>query len=103
MKRVIVSARAERDLSEILAYIAKDSPVQAAIMVDRLERAALDLAGTAAHYQLLPHAHIKELRRRVVTPYNIIYSIDGDDVNVLHFFHGARQFRLLYPMEAPDD
>jgi plasmid stabilization system protein ParE len=69
-------------------------------MVQRLYKASLDLAQTATNYQRVPHPLYREVRRRVVGPYNIVYSVAERTVDVLFIAHGARNFRrLLYPFE----
>ena len=95
MRRVVITGRAERDLTSILSYIAEDSPIQAVMMVDRLERAAMNLSETASSFQRLDHPEYPELRRRVVGSYNIVYAIDDDTVEVLHFAHAARNLDTL--------
>lgn len=98
MRRVKLSARAQRDLNSILAFIAEDSPTKAVKMVDRLERASFEPAETALHYPLLPSQEDTCVRRRVVHPYNIFFSVEGDTVEVLHILHGARNIgRILFP------
>jgi toxin ParE1/3/4 len=100
MRRVSLTRRAQRDLVEILEYIARDSPLQAAILVDRLERAALDLANSAELYQRMRGTEPREVRRRVVSSYNIVYAVTGETIEVLTIAHGARNLAGLL---APDN
>jgi plasmid stabilization system protein ParE len=81
-----------------MAYMAEGSPRSAIRMIERLETASLELAETAMHYPLLPNREAFGVRRRVVRPYNIFFSVDGDMVEVLHILHGSRNAdRVLFP------
>jgi plasmid stabilization system protein ParE len=95
MRRVIVSRRAERDLFDILTYIAKDSPIQAERMVERLERAILDLSDAADRFQRLDYPGPRELRRRTVESYNIVYAVTAERVDVVLVAHGRMDLERL--------
>lgn len=99
MRRVVLSAEAMSDLEEILSYVSAEWSFSLALrVIDRLERAASDLADTALRYPMLVEHEEARIRRRVARSYNIFYVVDGDTVNVLHFLHGARDYaRILFP------
>lgn len=96
MRRVIVSRRAERDLVDILTYVAGDGPQQAELVVERLERAILELGEAAERYQRVEHPGSRELRRRPVGSYNIVYAVTPARVEVILVAHGRMNLdRLL--------
>lgn len=96
--RVVITVEAQNDLAEIAAYLRDESPVQAGIIINRLELACLDLSRSAGHYPLLPRFQDRGVRRRVVVPYNVIYRVRDDLVEIVHVLHGARDAdRILFP------
>jgi plasmid stabilization system protein ParE len=97
MRRLIVSRRAERDLAAILNYIAQDSPVQAERMVERLESAIFELREAADQYQRLDYPGSRELRRRPLGSYNIVYAVTAERVEVLLVAHGRMNLERLLP------
>jgi plasmid stabilization system protein ParE len=95
VRRVIVSRRAERDLLDILTHIAKDSPTQAEIVVERLEQAVFELASAAEHYERIEHLGSRELRRRPVGSYNIVYAVAPSSAEVILIAHGRMDLHKL--------
>ncbi len=89
MMRVVISAAAEDDLTDIAVYIAQDSPIRAMSFVDELEGKANSSAQTPlkgiARDHLWPGA-----RLLVHGAYGIYYLISDQTVVVLRVLHSAR-------------
>ena len=97
MRPVLITAEAQRDLGEIHAYLQREAPFQADDVLERLERSCQDLAIHAMAFPLLPGREERGVHRRVVYPYNVLYRVREEQVEVLHVLHGARDIsRLLF-------
>jgi addiction module RelE/StbE family toxin len=90
--RVIITARALGDLTEIRDYIAKRSPTNAAKFLekildefDRLETNP-DGFAIAPENDSVPYT----FRQIIVKPYRILYTVTGTRVEIMHIRHGAR-------------
>lgn len=89
MRAVVITAEAERDLKAIHGYLVQEAPLQAACE---------NLADAAMQYPLFPGRENRGVRRRVVRPYNVLYRVREDVVEVVHVRHGARDaIRILFP------
>jgi len=90
------SAPAVEDLSNLHAYISKDSPHYAAAFVERLLEAAerlVDFPESGRHVPEMPSENVREL---IVQGYRIIYQIEADSrVIVLTVVHGRRDLSRL--------
>lgn len=94
--RVRLSAKAQRDQTAIWLYIAKDSIVAADGIVDRFSDIFVLLADNPeAGRQRDDLGH--GVRSYVVDGYVTCYRIDGETLDVVGIFHGARRItrRLL--------
>ena len=91
--KVILTPEALDDLSAVHKYIAADSPDNAARMAERILDAVERLSDLPQRFAVvrtkrkLPY----ELRKVVVRPYKILYSIEGTVVYVRTIRHGARR------------
>jgi toxin ParE1/3/4 len=88
--KVIITQAALNDLEEIVDYISRDDPRAA-------QRVATDLLNRAESLSEMPRRGKTMrarpgVRRLVRSPYLIVYRIDetARAVNVLRFWHGAR-------------
>ena len=90
--RVIITARALADLTEIRDYIAKRSQANAAKFLEKIlaEFDSLETSpesfATAPENDSVPYV----LRQMIVKPYRILYTVTGTRVEVMHIRHGAR-------------
>lgn len=91
--RVIWSPEAVADLTEIRAYIARDSDAYAAALMERVlsavERMA-DFPGMGGHVPEIDDDAIREL---IVGPYRVIYRVQAEAVHLAAVVHGARDLR----------
>jgi len=93
------SDAAQRDLDDIVDYIAADSTINAEAVLDRLYGQAQSLEQFAERGRRLPelagrrrsgHANWREL---VVRPWRMVYAIEGATVLVLAVVDSRRDFR----------
>ena len=102
MTRIVVTARAERDLEDIWLAIAADEPRAATRVVRaiaaRIETLAIFPRMGPQHSDVRP-----DLRALVQRPYLVLYAIhpDGDDlavdvVEIVRIVDGRRDLRRLF-------
>lgn len=94
MKRVNITPAANRDANEIFAYIARDDPVAAGELIQRIFQSAKRLADFPergrARAELGPGA-----RAIIVGRYLILYRVGPDTVDIMRVVHGARDLAGL--------
>ncbi len=91
---------ASEQLISIYEYIAKDSPLYATRMVDRITRKSLNIATLPDAGQLVPEFESSAIREVIEYPYRIIYRRTEDRVVVLAVIHGAMQLPNELSMES---
>ncbi|MFZ4779430.1 MAG: type II toxin-antitoxin system RelE/ParE family toxin [Terrimicrobiaceae bacterium] len=89
--RVVFSARSDHDLSEIKAFIARESasPDTARNLISKLYLACLSLQDFPECFPF-PVCNFRH-RLMPVGNYLVFYEIFGDDVVILHIRHAARK------------
>lgn len=87
--RPAVTSAAERDLSEIAAYIARHNPVRAVTFVEELREEFLRIAHRPEAYRLRPEIGVGA-RSAVFGQYLILFRVKGDIVQIRRILHGAR-------------
>ena len=89
MRRVLLAARARRDLAETIALIAHDDPNAAERLLRRVEAAA---ERPAAFPEMGPARGVAGVRIFAVsrTPFALVYRHDAETVTILRVWHGAR-------------
>jgi len=99
--RVIWHELAEQDLAEAYLFIGEDSLAAAERLLDALEATVQFLLGSpgAGRKRRFASARAKGIRSWAVSgfpSYLIFYRLDGKDLEVVRFVHGARDLpRLL--------
>ena len=89
--RVFWHPEALGDLQEIAQYIARDNPGAARGVVARVE----ELVEILEQYPRAGRIGRAEGTRELVvpgTPYIVAYTVDGDAVDIVAVFHGARRW-----------
>jgi addiction module RelE/StbE family toxin len=86
---------AEGHLDAIYAYIARDSPVYARRMVDRLTRRSQQIGDFPLSGRKVPELEVKQIREVIEWPYRIIYHIKPDQIDVLAVIHGSENALTL--------
>jgi plasmid stabilization system protein ParE len=92
--RIIWSPLAIEDLEAIRAYVGRDSPRSADLLVDRLVAAVEPLATSPLSKRVVPELSDEAIREVIHGNYRIVYRVRRDIVEVATVFHGARLFRL---------
>jgi plasmid stabilization system protein ParE len=87
------TARAERDLSDAHAYIARDAPLSAVRWLDAVEAATEGLRESPERCPVARESRLlgSEVRQLVVSGYRVLFQIRGRRVLVLHVRHGKRR------------
>ena len=91
--RVIWAPSALGDLEEILSWAEDEKPGRAVTVAARIEAAASRLDRLPARGRLVPELRelgIPFFRELVVTPWHLVYRIDGREVRVVALFDGRR-------------
>ncbi len=93
--RVTFSEKSLRDLREILAYIAEDNPQAAEDFGRQLVNLATNLRRFPIRYPR--DKRRANLRKTSLGSYLVYYEVLESErvVNILHFWHGARQPPML--------
>lgn len=89
---------AVRDLEEIVAFLALDSPQAAEQTLRRIEHRAATLESSPARGRLVPELarlQMRTWRELVIRPYRLVYRIEGATVTVLALFDARRDLEDL--------
>jgi toxin ParE1/3/4 len=96
---VMIDVAAERDLNEIVTYIAENDSIERALLVSaNIEKAIARLStfpNRGPHPKELVEHGIRDFREIHFKPYRIIYRIAGDMVVVVLIADGRRDMRAL--------
>ena len=74
----------------IYEYIARNSPVYAKRIVDRITRRSEQIADFPMSGRKVPEYEAEDIREIIEKPYRIIYRIKSDQIDILAVIHGAR-------------
>ena len=95
MAGITWTSLARRDLEEITAYIAKDSPDYAPQFARKIAEATLRLTEFPLSGRRVPDLGIARVREVVFQNYRIIYEARTDGVVILAVMHGAMDFGTM--------
>lgn len=90
------TASAVADLTEIAAFIARESPRNAQSVIERLRSRATTLERAARRGRIVPellHFGIRSYRELLVNPHRLIYRISEGTVFVMAVFDGRRDLQ----------
>jgi toxin ParE1/3/4 len=93
--KVVLSDQAKADLREIGLFIARDNKARARSFVRELQAKARDIGDIPRAFPLIPRYEHHGIRRRPYGDYLIFYTIEDDQVSVVHILHGARDYEPL--------
>jgi plasmid stabilization system protein ParE len=91
-RRVAWSERARDSLDEVLTYVAKDSPEGARSIARSAIELAASLATLAERGRVVPEFGDPSIREVFAFRYRLMYRVEAEQVTVLAFVHGARNF-----------
>jgi toxin ParE1/3/4 len=92
--RIIWAPQAIEDLEAIRAYVARDSPHSAELLVERLVSAVERLEANPLSGRVVPEVGDEALREVIHGSYRIVYRLRPDLFEIVTVFHAARLFRL---------
>lgn len=95
IRQLLITPVAERDLAEIWAYIAEDSPRAATSFIEQIEAKftpLLEFPGMGAPRDMLAAG----LRAVPFKNYCIYYTFTDADVTIVRVVHGARDVRAMF-------
>jgi toxin ParE1/3/4 len=90
--RVIWSTQSLNDLDAIYEYIAKDSPIYAQRVIERMISRGEQLVTFPKSGRKTPEMNRSDIREILEGSYRIIYHIKKDEIEILTVLHGARLF-----------
>lgn len=94
MTRVVWAPQAIEDVEAIRAYVARDSPHYADLVVERLVAAVTHLENHPRSGRAVPEVDDPSIREVIHGNYRVVYRLRSDVVEIVTVFHGARLFRL---------
>ena len=94
MTRVIWAPQAVEDVEAIRAYVARDSPHYADLVVERIVAAVARLEDHPLSGRVVPEVGDEAIRELIRGNYRIVYRLKQDVVEIVTVFHGARLLRL---------
>lgn len=97
---VIITDSAHENMLQIGRWIADDNPARALSFVSELEECCKTLGDMPYAYPVVPRYEAYAVRRRIYRNYLIFYSIDGDNIYVLHVLNARQDVEaILFPCE----
>jgi len=98
--RVVLTAKAVRDLEAIGDRVFKGNPERALNLVEELRACCLSLKEQPRAWPVVPRYEAFGIRRRLHRDYLIFYRIGAERIEVIHILHSARHYEpLLFPEE----
>lgn len=94
--KVIWTEAALSDLEAAAAFIARDSPHYASVLVRESDAAAASLDIFAKRGRVVPEANRLDLRELFVCNHRLIYQITPHTVFVVGFIHGSRDLWAVW-------
>jgi toxin ParE1/3/4 len=95
MAEIRWSVTAGEDLQGIEEYIARDSPVHAVRVVDRIIETVEQLVAFPLSGRMVPEFEREDLRELIAGSYRIVYHYHQEKVYVLRVVHAARDIVQL--------
>lgn len=96
--RVVWTHRAKARLRQIHRYIARDQPLNADRVVDRLTRRVAQLAEHPRSGRVVENFQREDLRELIEAPYRIIYLVLAERIDILT----VRDTRRVLPRRLDD-
>ena len=101
VRSVTWALSAHAALDDAISYIFQDSPTAAANLLDAALHAAATLATLAERGRIVPESADPAIREIFVSDYRLMYEVRSDQVVVVAFLHGARDFTALQQRQNP--
>jgi addiction module RelE/StbE family toxin len=91
--RIIWTRQAVEDVEAIKAYVGRDSPRYAAMLVERLVAAVGRLDSFPQSGRVVPEVRDECLREVIHGNYRLVYRLEAETAKVITVYHVARLFR----------
>ena len=91
-RQVIWSEQAVAALDEAVAYVSRDSQSGAIRLLEAALEAASSLAEFAERGRVVPEISVPAIRELFVFKYRLMYEVTEQQVQIIAFLHGARDF-----------
>lgn len=88
---VVFAVQADRDIEEILNYLAAGNPAVAEAMARRFERSIHLLAEHPQMAPLAPRTRQPGMRKLSIPPYILYYRTDDDALEIARVLHSSRE------------
>lgn len=85
---------AAREVDDVLAYIAQRNRAAAVQLANRIDQVVGALAGFPEMAQATDEPNVRRMPAGRY-PYSILYTIESDEVAILHVRHAARRYPRL--------
>jgi plasmid stabilization system protein ParE len=92
--RSVWAPQAVENVEAIRAYVARDTPHYALLVIDRIVAAVALLEGSPRSGRVVAEVDDESLREVNHGNYRIVYRLRDDLIEIATVFHGARLFRL---------
>jgi plasmid stabilization system protein ParE len=91
-RRVVWAPRAQAALDEAVEFVTQDSVPGAFRVLEQALAAAESLATLAERGRVVPELNEPNTREIFVFRYRLLYEVEPEDVRIVAFLHGARDF-----------
>ena len=88
--RLSLSKEAERDIDQIVDYVAVENPAAAKVLAERIERILRLLAERPYMGPPAPETGRRDMRRMSMPPYIVFCRVGLDSVGVARVLHSSR-------------
>ncbi|MBF0132434.1 MAG: type II toxin-antitoxin system RelE/ParE family toxin [Magnetococcales bacterium] len=102
MKRfkVIVMPNAQNDIQKAFAWLEEENPVHAEQWIREIRERILALETLPESHAIAPESAVFECDIRQIligrgTPWRVFFTVDGDQVQILHVRHGRQDYWRL--------
>jgi plasmid stabilization system protein ParE len=92
VREVIWTESARDALDEVIAYISQDGQQAAVHVLETALSAADGLATLSERGRVVPETNDPAIREIFVFRYRLMYRVEGEQVVIVAFVHGARDF-----------
>jgi plasmid stabilization system protein ParE len=93
MRRLVWTRRAIEDTQAIKAFIERDSPHSAELVVTRIITAVDQLPAFPEFGRVVPEYREPTIREIIRPPYRIVYRLRREEIQVITVHHAARLLR----------
>ena len=102
-RAVAWSQAAQSALDEVMTYINQDSPANARRVLAAALEAAASLETLAERGRTVPELADPQVRELLVLKYRLLYRVSNDDVTVVAFLRGVRDFATWRKDQVVDE